>query len=393
MSHAPTGFAWSGQSSQTVAEQFLESLQERVYESIGLSAEDCQQRERLGQQLVLPARLQQKALELSPGEFDAYRDALLDGLRRDEQARRPTRYERPVQYSILRELKISIEHAVDRLGFSLPVQPVIGTLPTRRLEPSMFRVPKTPDPVLVVDGNLLTYVNLLTKAIAQALPLEPTDDGDMALASSLDWRRDLDPRRESAARFVELMLAALDGNPSSAAPYLPEPGYEQAALDLCDGMELFIVGREYARIVEGDYLRARAVPGVAHGETFETLTWTVEQEMKADCLGLAFMLAAAAERGASLSWAFWSADALVASFAILERAAWLLGNPSSAALIGAPPTAHEDRRLLLREMVRQWKGGAEAVVFADALEPVLDYLENELQMHLVDVKFGSPLVH
>jgi hypothetical protein len=229
--------------------------------------------------------------------------------------------------------------------------------------------------------------------VAQTLPLESTGEGDLALTASLDWRRDLDPRREGAGRFLELMLAAIDGNPSAAPPYLPAPNFEQAALDLCDGMELFIVGREYARIIEDDHVRARVVPSVAHGETFETLTWTREQEMKADCIGLALMLAAVAERGASLSWAFWAADVLVASFGMVERAVWLLGNPSSSALVGAPPALQDERRLLLREMVRQWRGGAEAVVFADALQPVLDYLDNQLQMHLVDVKFGTQIVH
>ena len=69
----------------------------RVYGSMGWTAEDCQWREWLGQQQVIPARLQQMSVTLTGPEFERYRKELLAGLARDEAAPRPTRYERPHQ--------------------------------------------------------------------------------------------------------------------------------------------------------------------------------------------------------------------------------------------------------------------------------------------------------
>jgi hypothetical protein len=57
------------------------------------------------------------------------------------------------------------------------------------------------------------------------------------------------------------MFAAISSTPGNAPSYLPETSYEQVAGDLCESMELFLVGREYARLCEGDHLwpgRSRA---------------------------------------------------------------------------------------------------------------------------------------
>jgi hypothetical protein len=171
-----------------------------VYQSLGLTADDCQRRELAGQQVVLPARLQQKALELSDPKFHEYRAALLEGLARDEQAPRPTRFERPHQYSILRDLKAAIERAATRLDVELPVTPVIGTLPTRQLEPLMLPVPGTADEVvLVVDGQLLTYANLLAKAVAQACRSTSLDERGRRVARGGRLGRPRRPRRDGDA--------------------------------------------------------------------------------------------------------------------------------------------------------------------------------------------------
>ena len=381
MSQSMQGARQPGPNAPTPGETFLEALQHRVYASIGLSAEDCQQREWLGQQLVLPERLRQKSLELSAREFDRYRAALLEGLARDEAAPRPTRFERPHQYSILRELKQTVERAVRRLAFELPARPVIGTLPTGSLEPLMIRVPGSGDIVIVVDGNLLTYANLLAKAVAQALPPEATDADELGIALAAPaWARSIDRSGAGRRRFRELARSALAGNPAEAPAYLPDARYEAVAADLCDFMELFVLSRAYARIIEGDHRCARVHRRAVHGQAFETLAFSPDQEVKADCMGLALLLAAADDQGASLAWAFWAADVLLASFAILARALWLRGAAMGRALPTPMPTVHDDRRRVLRDLLRNWDGGGQAVRFAERLQPVLDALEASLEV-------------
>ena len=371
------------------AAAFLESLQARVYGSMGWTAEDCQWREWLGQQQVIPARLHQLSLTLTGPEFERYRKELMAGLARDEAAPRPTRFERPHQYSILRDLQDEIEHAAASLGVELHARPLMGTLPTRLLEPLMLLVPGSDDDVVVVvDGGLLTYAHQLSKAVAQALPFSADETGEVVLQPLAGpWPAACEIPERAATRFNELMMAVITGNPAGAPPYLPDPHYESLSTELCDCMELFIVSREYARLAESDHLKASTEPRLACGETFQALRWSGEQEMRADALGLAFTLAAAAERGDSLSWAFFGVDLLLASFAVLERALPVLTQPPGTPLLTAVDGTHEARRVMAREVLNQWQGGDRVVAFADALDPIIRHLGEQFEASLYDLRW------
>jgi hypothetical protein len=372
----------------TSAAAFLESLQARVYGSMGWTPEDCQWREWLGQQQVIPARLQQMSLTLTGPEFERYRKELLAGLARDEAAPRPTRFERPHQYSILRDLQDEVEHAAGTMDLEITARPLVGTLPTRLLEPLMLLVPGTEDVVVVVDGGLLTYAHQLAKAVAQALPFTTDDSGEVVLQPpSGPWPAACGIPERAALRFHELMFAVLTGNAGGAPPYLPEAHYEALAAELCDCMELFVVAREYARLIERDHLVASTEPRLACGEAFQALRWTTEQEVRADALGLALTLAAAAERGDSLSWAFFGVDLLLSSFAVLERAMAILTRPAGTPLLCGTRAAHDSRRQLARDVLRQWQGGERVVSFADALQPIIGGLSDQFEAVLYDMRW------
>lgn len=376
----------------SAAASFLEALQARVYGSMGLTAEDCQWREWIGQQSVIPARLQQMSMSLSGSEFERYRQDLLAGLARDEAAPRPTRFERPHQYSILRELQDEVEHAAETLGIPIPVRPLVGTLPTQLLEPLMLLVPESDDVVVVMDGNLLTYAHQLAKAVAQALPLglDEHGTGEFDLGR---WPIGRDVPHKAVRRFNELMVAVITGNSSLARPYLPDPAYEMIATELCACMELFIVSREYARLVDRDHLKASTEARAACGERFQALRWSSEQEMRADGLGLALTLTAAAERGDSLSWAFFAVDALLASFGILERSLPILTQPAGTPVLPDVGAAHDARRGLIRDVLRQWEGGERVIAFADALVPVIAQLGDHFEGALYELRWQPQSVN
>jgi hypothetical protein len=375
--------------SQTPAEAFLEGVQERVYTSLGVSAESVQWKELVGQQHVIPARLQQMQVALPPMEFERYRIALFEGLARDERTPRPTRFERPHQYAILRDLKTSIERAAKRLGLRIPVTPVLGTLPTQLLEPLMLKVPETQEVVMVIDGQVLTYVNQLSKAIAQAMPFGfEVDDEFLVAPDPSTWREDRRPGAEAVRRFSELMVASIQGSPTQAPAYVLDAEFEPVAGELCDCMELFIVGREYARLAGGDHLSAPHREHLLHGESLHALSWTVEQEANADALGLALAMTAAAERGNAITWAFVAVDALLASYGALECATRIVTarRPERALLQGT--SVHDERREVLRRVLDQWDGGTPVIEFADALLPSLDALTSGLEATVCDICWG-----
>lgn len=375
-------------------ELFLEALQQRVYGSVGLTAEDCQQREWVGQQTILPLRLQQKAEQLTPAEFAQYRSAVLEALTRDELLPRPTAFERPHQYSILRGLKTSIEDAASQLSIPLPFTPVVGTLPTRLLEPLMIRVPSSEEVVLVVDGGLLTYVHLLAKAVAHALPYEFLDgDAVFETPEGTGWHEAIDPEGAATHRFAELILAAMTGNAASAPAYAPEPICEQLTASLCECMELFIVGREYARLCEGFHLVAGSERRRAFDQPFDALVWDARQEFQADALGLGLMLAAADDKGESPRVALWAADILLASFGVLDRAVLTLENPMPTPLMALPATIFDERRRRLRQLMTHLAAGSMAVRFVESLDAVMNTLAERFEIILHDVHYGPRPTH
>jgi hypothetical protein len=376
------------------SERFLEALQERVYGAIGLTAADCQHREWVGQQTILPLRLQQKAEQLSPAEFARYRTAVLEALTRDELMPRPTAFERPHQYSILRDLTSAIEGAASGLSIELPFKPVVGTLPTRLLEPLMVRVPDTSEVVVLIDGSLLTYVHLLAKTIAHALPCAMVEnDSFLQHLPAPGWEQAIDPDGEATERFVELMLAAMNGNAASAPTYAPDSVCEQTIAALCECMELFIVAREYARLCEGDFLTAGTELRQAHGQSFEALVWTARQEMHADALGIGLMLSAADAKGESPRMAFWSADLLLASYGIIDRALTFIENPTMLSSVYAPVTIFDERRARLRDLMCQLEGGERAAHLAAALDPVIKTLGDRFEIVLHEMRYGPQPTH
>ncbi len=188
-------------------------------------------------------------------------------------------------------------------------------------------------------------------------------------------------------------LKADKGSKEDLLPDLPEPAYETIACELCDCMELFIVAREYARLVDGDHLKASTEARAACGERFQALCWTTEQETRADGLGLALTLTAAAERGDSLSWAFFAIDALLASFGILERSLPILTRPADAPLFPDLGAAHDTRRGLVRDVLRHWDGGQHVIAFADGLVPVVAQLGDQFEAALYDLRWWPQTVN
>jgi len=371
------------------AEVFLEALQRRVYASVGRTAEDCQRREWVGRLAVLPARLQQKAAQLAPDEFTRYCQAVAAALARDEAAPRPTVFERPHQYAILRELKERVEQAADRLGLDVPVSPVLGTLPTRLLEPLMLPVPASDEVVLVVDGGLLTYAHTLAGALALAVPFELIEHEAFVPAPPPEgWERRIDPTGEASRQFIDLVLGVAGDGPGGAPAGCVGDAAEPMAAALCEAMETFLVGREYGRLLHGDHLVAPVERRWVHGQPCDAYRWTRSQELEADVVGLALVVSAAIDRGESARLAWWGVDALLASFDLLERVVRCLSRAPFVPLAALGPSFFETRRRALAQAMRHWDPARRALAFGEALAPVLATLTDRFEIVLQDLLGG-----
>lgn len=374
------------------AEVFLETLQQRVYASVGQTAEDHQRREWLGRLAVLPVRLQQKAAELAPDEFTRYCQAVAATLARDEAAPRPTAFERPHQYAILREIKDRVEQAAERLALQVPVSPVLGTLPTRLLEPLMLPVPASDEVVIVVDGGLLTYAHTLAGSLALAAPFELVEPEAFVPArppAGLDSR--IDPTGEASRQFIDLVLAVAASGPAAAPAGHVDAATEPMAAALCDAMETFLIGREYGRLLHGDQLGTPVERRWVHGQPCEAFRWTRAQELEADVVGLALVVSAAIDRGESARLAWWGVDTLLASFDLLERVVRCFSRAQFVPLSALGPTVFEARRRALAQAMAHWDPARRAIAFSDALAPVVDTLIDRLEIVLQDLLVGHGL--
>lgn len=374
------------------AEVFLEALQQRVYASVGQTAEDHQRREWLGRLAVLPIRLQQKAAELAPDEFTRYCEAVAAALARDEAAPRPTAFERPHQYAILRELKDRIEQAAERLALQVPVSPVLGTLPTRLLEPLMLPVPTSDEVVIVVDGGLLTYAHTLAGSLALAVPFELVEPEAFVPARPPAGREQrIDPTGEASRQFIDLVLAVAASGPAGAPAGYVDAVTEPMAAALCDAMETFLIGREYGRLLHGDQLAAPVERRWVHGQPCDAFRWTQAQELEADVVGLALVVSAAIDRGESARLAWWGVDTLLASFDLLERVARCFSRAQFAPLSALGPTVFEARRRALAQAMLHWDPARRAIAFSDALAPVVGTLIDRFEIVLHDLLAGHGL--
>jgi len=371
------------------AERFLEALQRRVYASAGRTAEDCQRREWIGRLAVLPVRLRQKAAELAPDEFTRYCQAVADALAQDEAAPRPTAFERPHQYAILRELKERVEQAAERLALDLPMSPVLGTLPTRLLEPLMLPVPTSDEVVLVLDGGLLTCAHTLAGALALAVPFELVEhEAFVPAPPPAGWERDIDPAGEASRQFIDLVLGVAASGPAGAPAGRIGTATEPMAVVLCDAMETFLVGREYGRLVHGDHLVAPVERRWVHGQPCDAFRWTPSQELDADIVGLALVVSAAIDRGESARLAWWGVDTLLATFDLLERVVRCFSRAQFVPLAAVGPTFFDTRRRALAQAMLHWDPARHAIAFSDALSPVVATLTDRLEIVLQDLLAG-----
>jgi hypothetical protein len=86
-------------------------------------------------------------------------------------------------------------------------------------------------------------------------------------------------------------------------------------------------------------------------------------------------------------------DALLASFGILERSLPILTQPPGTPVLVDVGAAHDARRGLVRDVLRQWEGGERVIAFADALVPVIGQLGDHFEGALYDLRWQPQSVN
>ena len=274
----------------------LEALQLRAYQNLGIAPEKVQA---LAAQsgTVWIAHCKENRVKLSRSRAIAETsDAAAEAECRRLLDQVPTRYENPPDYAIVRERFDQIHSVATSIDRALLFRPLLGTIAQGELGGESRRPTGY---VLVINGGALRTSWTLAKILALSLPTVETNPADPL---SVDWpeiRKHLQQTQEPSRRFRELLDAIVVRKHPYFAPSFLIDRDKRATLGfvkaLNAGIELFLVGHEYAHITDGhlDGKIRRGVPGdrflkesiTVEGRTFEP-NLRYSSEFDADQLGL-----------------------------------------------------------------------------------------------------------
>jgi hypothetical protein len=336
------------------ARQFLDGLHENVWRDMGLTP-----RPRSAEDSTEELNLIGDLLSSRDGTISTESaDAMLARLMRNAELpvdRTVSKYEDARTLQLLHKLADDVDRAGRVLGFPMPRRPLLGTLPTGRVNVMTMLVPSTREHLLLFESEFTGFAYLAAKAVADVLPYRRSPDGGASF--------DLEPGRvgerlaqqpQSARRFGELVRAYLEtGRPYQAPQYTQEPVRNTWAMMLCDSVELFALGHEYGHILKNHLGQQRPAawlggPGMAEPEE---LAWSRQQEFEADSQGLSLSMAAMQSRGFDLPIGFLGADFYFTMTHVMERAVSMLRHGHD----NVPADADEvpSRPSLLKRVIRR----------------------------------------
>jgi hypothetical protein len=235
------------------------------------------------------------------------------------------------------------------------LDPTCGSLPLGHLEGLVIAVPDQPlTQIVVTDEWFPTYANLLAKVLARVLiGLEAGETAPLSLGSP------------TVSRFLELMLATLNGRPSDAPQYYPdqEPTYLQVVQVVRTAIESFVLARLVAHVALDHHERAPLLPVSLPGATVHARRFDHGQVTEADSAALLITLRVPGLDGAG-ALVVAAVDLFLATLAMLDDARalqvqedepakepsavdWLTGEEATE------PAYHDARRAALREYLRQ----------------------------------------
>ncbi len=339
----------------------------------------------------------------APLPIDHNRVASKFGLSPDAMAELRSRFGDSLQSwadSLLSGLCKDIQRGAVTAGLPLPPSmPVIGTLPTGRVNAMAIPVPNSSEHIVAFDSGLFNFVHLFCKALLLALPYEETQGaaGVTTPADISQWCNSLalDGDCEYLTRFQQVLLASIFlGDPRMCEAYMPQRHILHLAEELVRVSELFIVGHEFGHITLEHLTpgNARRAPMDRFDVEAKSYTWT--QEYDADRAGFALMLAATPESDIRTCVA--GATLFFSCIEVIEHARAILDPPVGEGIyvesISHPPPSL--RREAILNLVRQASQdpveGGEAVHLARLFQELAQRLMHATTPLLESLRIAPP---
>ncbi len=295
-------------------------------------------------------------------DADKEKKEIADDLQRKLNIPPPTKYQNPLSYFIIKTLAQWVTVSAKEFSYNINEWPVIGTLNTQEVNACSILVPSGGYLVVLEDG-LFTFMNLLAKVVASAMPLEGMErikkiEGTeeiegIEIIYSLrkeEIRKIIDFDKNILIRFQEVLFAyIINGNPNSSPQYLPSESIGILSDVIRDSAELFVIGHEYGHILK-DHFNVGITKKMIGKENVDAISRNWEQEFEADKVGLQLMiLSMQTKHKTDLTMSYCGADFFFSCIDIVEKSISILREGKVIDQISEthPPTE------LRREHIRQ----------------------------------------
>jgi hypothetical protein len=386
------------------AQRFLDRVHENVWHEMGLSPrkrgpEDDMQVARLADEL-----LRRHLTLLTADEAEGFKKRFFDEVVR-MRAGGASKYDDSFTINFLAGLADELERAGrESLGRQMPRRPLLGTLPTGRVNALTLLVPGTGEHVVLFESQFSTFAHLAATALADVLPVRRTADGGATFSVDREEvAHGIARRPESTRRFGELVRAYLETGIPAMAPYsLSDPVRTMWAAMLCHSVELFALGHEYGHILRG-HLGERRPAAWLGGPSLsdpEEVAYSNQEEVEADAEGISLAIAAVQisegrvrKINDPVGLGFLGADFYFTMTYLIERAIHVLRHGHEDRTITLPngdrtpenPPLCWVRRLILRHLLErdapdETRGARRT---ADSVQNIVELLWTDLRPQLV----------
>lgn len=296
----------------------------------------------------------------------------------------PTKFENPYVYHLMVDYMEDIEFSAKKIyKGNLPPRPLIGSLPFGEVNGMVLPVEDSEEILIIIDFELFMFVNLMSKALTMAFPVERTENGFNYSFNLDEINKQISENPMPLLRLKDLIFSYLfKGLASSAQQYTPNYSHALSSSYLTMSAELFIMGHEYGHILEGHLSNLTSKKFISKKVEVERDNW--EFEHKADAWGVILMIDSMIKKHKiDLTLIFWGADYLLSCFDIIYRSISIIQHGTEEY---SPSESHPPpnlRKEIIREiLIEHFSGADETIKFVKTFDKIIDTFWEEIKPEL-----------
>lgn len=209
-----------------------------------------------------------------------------------------SRFQDVIAHQFISEIADIILEAARDLQISLKSAPIFGTLYTNRVNALAVRVPKSNNHLILIESNLIHFLNRFTQLIVRTFVRKGENDKVFHLSCDIDdVRENLKNNRTIQLDFDDLLRSfVIDKKVDSVVnTVLDRPRYILST-HILKSIDYFIIGHELGHVIRG-HINQKTESTKTNTTTDELRNRNWNMEYEADILGLQLSVQALKKEG------------------------------------------------------------------------------------------------